>query len=422
LNNQAQVGGQGLNPDGTPLTDAFGNPLLASDVSDNGTDANGENGEDNGDGIAANDPTPILIADLGLAKSVVGTPSLLSNGNYSVTYQLVVENTGTVDLANLSLTEDIASQLGGGFVSGGGLVITAPPTGAGSTISLNGNFDGSVATELVNTAAPSLLEIGDSFTLQFDVEVNASALPVPATNQVVGAADGVDQNGDPIVDPSGNPLVANDDSDSGTDASGTNNGEPGDTFGSDDPTPLLIPSVGLAKSAGDAVANGDNFDVTFTFVYENNGNVDLTNLSLTDDIAAQFGNAFVSASGLSVQNFVGTGTAPNVNGSWTSDTTQTIISGGTANVGDSFEVVFTVTIDPDAIGTSQPLDNQATATGEALDANGNPLTDANGNPIVATDVSDNGTDANNENGDTATGDGVFGDAGNASERQLNGHA
>ena len=71
-----------------------------------------------------------------------------------------------------------------------------------------------------------------------------------------------------------------------------------------------VSSVGLAKLAGDAIPNGDNFDVTFTFVYVNNGNVDLANLSLTDDIAAQFGNAFVSASGLAVQNFNGSGTAP----------------------------------------------------------------------------------------------------------------
>ena len=103
---------------------------MATDDSDNGTDPNGENGEDNSDGVAGNDPTPILIADIGLAKSVVGQPTLLTNGDYSVTYQLVVENTGTVDLANLSLTEDLASQLAGGFVNAGGLVITVPPAAA----------------------------------------------------------------------------------------------------------------------------------------------------------------------------------------------------------------------------------------------------------------------------------------------------
>ena len=93
------------------------------------------------------------------------------------------------------------------------------------------------------------------------------------------------------------PLGANDDSDSGTDPNGDNPNAPGDGGTPDDPTPLLIPDIGLAKSAGDAVpsaTNPDNFEVTFTFVYENTGTVDLTTLSLTDDIAAEFGNAFVA--------------------------------------------------------------------------------------------------------------------------------
>ena len=141
LNNQAQAGGQGVNPDGSPMTDASGNPVLASDDSDNGTDPNGENGEDNGDGIAANDVTPVLIADISLAKSAVGSPLPLANGNFSVTYQLVVENTGTVDLADLSLVEDLATQFGGGFISAGGLAISAPRTGLGSTVSLRSTLD-----------------------------------------------------------------------------------------------------------------------------------------------------------------------------------------------------------------------------------------------------------------------------------------
>ena len=200
-------------------------------------------------------------------------------------------------------------------------------------------------------------------------------------------------------------------SDSGTDPSDSNNGEPGDSFGSDDPTPLQIPSIGLAKSAGDAVANGDNFDVEFTLAVENNGTVFLNNLTLIDDIAAQFGSQFVSVGNVAVQNFVdagaGTGFAPTVNSAWTGDTSQTIISGGAVNVGDTFEVVFTVTIDPNAAGTSQPLNNQAVAGGDALDENGDPLTDDDGNQLVASDVSDNGTDPDTENGLDETGDGTY---------------
>ena len=408
LENQATTSGEGLDENGNPLLDDSGDPVVANDVSDNGTSATDENGEDNGDGTFGNDPTPIYIADVSLAKAVVGDPTLLSNGNYGVTYQLVVENTGTVDLASLSLLEDLAAQYGGGVVSAGGLAITVPPAGLGSSVTLDSSWDGVGMTEMVDSNIDSLLVIGDSFTLEFDVEVDPRQLvSSPTTNQVSATGQGVDSNGDPINDPNGNPLVAVDDSDSGTNPSTTNNGAPGDSFGSDDPTPLYIPAIGVAKSAGDAVANGDNWDVTFTLVVANYGSVDLTNLTLFDDVASQVGGAFVEVNGLAVQNFNGTGTAPVINSAWATDTTQTMISGGTANVGDTFEIVYTVTIDPDAAGASAPLENQVTVAGEALDENGDPLTDSNGDAVVATDDSDNGSAWADENGEEDTVDGVY---------------
>ena len=134
---------------------------------------------------------------------------------------------------------------------------------------------------------------------------------------------------------------------------------------------MYIPNIGLAKEAGDAVPNGDNFDVEFTLVWENTGTVALDNVELIDDIAAQFGNQFVGIvpGSLAVQNFVGTGSVPAANAVWEGDTTQPLItSTGPLEVDDTFEIVFTVTIDPDAGGTSSTgLENQATSTGAALD-------------------------------------------------------
>ena len=206
----------------------------------------------------------------------------------------------------------------------------------------------------------------------------------------------MDASGNPLTDSTGAPITATDDSDSGTEPSDANVGAPGDNGTTDDPTPLFIPNIGLAKVAGDAVPNGDNFDVEFTLVWENTGTVALDNVDLTDDIAAQFGSQFVGIvpGSLAVQNFVGTGSAPAANAAFEGDTTQSLItSTGPLQVDDTFEIVFTVTIDPDAGGTSSTgLENQATSTGAALDENGNPLVDATGNPITATDDSDNGTD------------------------------
>ena len=356
-------------------------------------------------GVESEATVVIDIADIGLAKSVVEAPTLLANGNFRVTYQLVVQNNGSLNLGDLSLVEDLATQFGGGFVSAGGLRITDPAAAVGSAVTLDSSWNGDGLTEMV--AAGSTLVAGDSFTLAFDVIVDASGFDPTATteNSVAASAVAVDENGDSILNANGDPVLVNDLSDSGIDPAGDNPNEPGDALGSDDPTPLNIPSIGLAKLAGDAVANGSNFDVTFTLAFENNGTVDLTNLTLIDDIASQFGDAFVSVSGVSVENFVGSGTAPVINSDWVNDTSQTIISGGTANVGDTFDVVFSVTVNPDL--ATGAIDNSATAGGEALDANGRPLTDGFGNPITASDVSDNGADPNAENGEEVTGDGVF---------------
>ena len=408
LDNQAEVNGRGVDQMGDPLTDSTGNPLLADDLSDDGTDPNGTNPGENGDEGTNDDPTPIVIADVGLAKTILGTPVLLANGNYAVTYELVAENIGTTDLAGLSLTDDLSTQFGAAFVNVSGLTLSTPPSDPSSTLAINTGWDGTSATDMIDIAAPSLLAVGDSYAVQFVVEIDAVAATGNLDNQAVTGGDAVDPDGNPYTDSSGDPITAEDDSDSGTDAGDPNADQPGDTGTTDDPTPLYIPSVGLAKLAGDAVANGENFDVTFTLVYENNGTVDLTNLTLIDDIAAQFGNAYVSVTGLTVQNFAGTGTPPTANAAWETDTTQSMITGGTANIDDTFEVVFTVTIDPDGIdNVSQPLENQATATGEALDENGDPITDAAGDPVTATDDSDNGTDPNEENGED-DGDGTFG--------------
>ena len=77
----------------------------------------------NNDGVFGNDPTPVFIADLGIAKEIVGVPTLLDNNNYSVVYQVVVENIGTTDLENLSLVEDLAAQFGAAFIDAADLTM-----------------------------------------------------------------------------------------------------------------------------------------------------------------------------------------------------------------------------------------------------------------------------------------------------------
>ena len=142
-------------------------------------------------------------------------------------------------------------------------------------------------------------------------------------------------------------------------------------------------------------------------VWENTGTVALDNVDLLDDIAAQFGPQFVGIvpGSLAVQNFVGAGSAPTANAAFEGDTTQSLItSTGPLEVDDTFEVVFTVTIDPDVTGTSSGgLNNQATSSGTGI----NPDTGMPDPALGAMDVSDNGADPTGENGED-NGDGTFG--------------
>ena len=410
LNNQAITSGDGLDENGDPLTDGNGDPITVIDESDNGTDPSSENGEDDGDGTFGNDPTPIIIADVSVVKDVVGIPVKLSNGNFEATYQLVIENTGTVDLADLTLVEDLTAHFGPVFISAGNLTLATAPGDPSSSVVLDSSWNGDAATEMIDQTAATGLAVGDFFAITFTVEIDPDAIgapPQPFENQVTVGGAAVDANGDPLADSTGDPITATDDSDDGTDPNGDNPNAQGDHGTSDDPTPLLIPDIAIAKVAGDAVPVGDRFRIQFRLNVENTGTVALNSPAVFDDIAAQFGNAFVSAGNLSVVNFVGSGTAPGANAAWTGDTTQSLLDGsGSLDVGDRFQIAFFVDIDPDGVdGSSQPLTNQATATGEGVNPDGTPILDSTGQPATANDVSDNGTDPNGENGED-NGDGI----------------
>ncbi|MBL0026224.1 MAG: hypothetical protein IPO98_15110 [Saprospiraceae bacterium] len=99
---------------------------------------------------------------------------------------------------------------------------------------------------------------------------------------------------DPI---SGQPLTATDVSDSGTTPDGTNPGEPGDTGGPDDPTPLQVPSIDVVKSVVSLTKlPNSNYNVRYRLKVKNTGNTVLESITLVDDIATQLGSAYVSVS------------------------------------------------------------------------------------------------------------------------------
>ena len=200
------------------------------------------------------------VADLGIAKSILGDPVLTDLGNYVVTYQVVVENTGSVDLANVSLLEDIASQFGSAYVDAGNLALQTGTSLAGSNVTLNlADWDGSSVTELLLPAANNILAIGDSFTISFDAEIDPRQVTAPLENQVEGSGLGVDASGNPATNSGGAQLTATDSSDAGTETGTSNPEDPGDQGTPDDPTPFAPPAVPLSQISG-TVFQDDNGD------------------------------------------------------------------------------------------------------------------------------------------------------------------
>ena len=210
------------------------------------------------------------------------------------------------------------------------------------------------------------LEPGDQVIVSFTVEVDPDANGTAAVldNQAVATGDGQDENGDPILDSMGNPVGAMDDSDSGADPASDNPGEPGDTGGIDDPTPLQISDIGVGKQVNTVTPTAISgvFDVEYVVVVENTGTVDLANIQITEDFTAEFGAAFDSVqTPLTVTSSSLTGAAvlPNMAGTaWDGAANTTFFDGtsGLLEPGNSITLTFTVRVQSNADDTTAPND------------------------------------------------------------------
>ena len=100
--NQATVGGTDTNM--IPVSDQSDD---LNDPTDVDPDMDGE----------PDDPTFVSLPDIEVVKQVTAGPTPLgSSGHVQVEYTITVANTGSEQLTNLTMTEDLSSQLGGAFV------------------------------------------------------------------------------------------------------------------------------------------------------------------------------------------------------------------------------------------------------------------------------------------------------------------
>ena len=200
--------GTGTAPDGTSVSDDSDDP---TDLTNTDTDSDGD----------PEDPTVTEVGrveEISVVKSVASIESA-ENGEFDVTYRFEVANLGNVRLRDITLVDDMETQLGRSFLWY--QTIVTP-------------FHGD-ATEMPEAGAPPNLFDGVSGVLDPGQSVEVSLVVR------IGAGDGGELFNQAIaagVTPSGSQVT--DLSDSGLEPGTTNPGEPGDTGGDDDPTPLIL--------------------------------------------------------------------------------------------------------------------------------------------------------------------------------------
>jgi uncharacterized repeat protein (TIGR01451 family) len=311
-------------------------------------------------------PTPVTLSSavIGTAKAVVGAPVKQANGSYNINYSVLVKNYGNVVLNGVQATDD----LGATFPAPTSFIVSNV-AGANSNSSFNGVGNKNLLAAGVN------LNPGETRTVTFTVNVVPNNSFGPFNNSVT--ATGTPPTGPAISDVSNN----------GTDPDPNNNSNPGDP-GEDTPTPVKLaanPQIGTAKSASASAVKGDgSYDVTYSVIVKNIGDITLQNVTATDDLSATFG-----ATPFNLTTVSGSG----ANGGFNGASNQNLLTSGVnLNPGESRTVTLVVNVKPSGSNFG-PFNNSVTAQGTP------PATTANPNPTAVTDISNNGTNPDpNNNG------------------------
>lgn len=287
--------------------------------------------------------TAIGTASLGVTKTA-GMVSDIGGGQFQTTYTVEVENLGTANLENVSVTDDLSAA----FPAPATFSVSSGPTASG-TLAANGSYDGSVDTDLV-VPGSSTLAAGASSTITYTVQFDPNGLAGPFTNTADGSAD-------PVV--GGTPVT---DSDTAQ------------------VTPTENPQITVGKSL--SAPTVDNMDGTFTANFQvdvsNSGNVDLDMVQVVDDLDLTFpAPATIDA----VTIPVATGTlVANAGYDGQADTDLLNGAASTLAVGDSASITFSVTFDP--AGDGGPFTN--TASGSAESPAGTTVQDSDDQDVTVT--------------------------------------
>jgi gliding motility-associated-like protein len=313
--------------------------------------------------------TCITNTVFGLAKAVA-VMTLNTNGSYDVQYTIVAKNSGMVDLNNVVLIENLSNTFPAPTTFS--FITTPTVTTVGSSLTIDGTFDGTLQTVMTNTTT-SILKANSTDTIKFTVNVVPNGIFGPFNNSVIGYAS-------PTVGTTfGDSTNTGLDPDPDLDGMPTNNNLP---------TVLnLTPNLffGLTKVGTASEKLGDDtYDVSYTVTVHNLGNDTLYNVNVYDTL---FNKTIRQPATYTIKSgpvISGTGSLT-ANGSYDGNNNSNLIMAPSKmppNTTASIAFMINVTLD-----TVSVLSNSS--NGSALSSLGN----------TVTDVSNNGSDPDtNDNG------------------------
>ena len=381
--------------DSTPNTDPDDDaqPVGPTDTTDDEIGEDGLNGGDEDDHDVAG-VTIVPIFDLALQKQLAdGTNLALVSTGDSVTFTITVINQGQASATDITVTD---------YLPASGLTL--------ADAAWTDNGDGTAATVISGPLAP-----GASTTVDITFTVDAGASGPVVNIAEISSATPTTADGEVILDDVGNPIADADstpNADPGDDVqpAGPNDttddeiGEDGQNGGDEDDHDLagvfITPRFDLALQK--QLADGTNLGaasigdiVTFTIIVTNQGDVDGSNITVTDYVAL----GFTLTDAAWIDN--GDGTA------------STVIAGPLAP-GASTSVNISFTVNADAVGqvnnwaeisAADPTDD---AGAVILDESGDPITDVDSTPNADPDDDAQPTGPNDTTDDEIGQDGLAG--------------
>ena len=281
----------------------------------------------------------IIVNQIGTAKTISSGPTNNGDGTYTLDYSILVENAGDQDINNIQVVDDLSATFAGATA------VSVDSVTSG-TFAVNGGYDGSTDTNLLDGTDSLAVEASGTITLTVTV--------TPGSNL------GVYNNTAIASGESPEGAAVTDDSQDGTDVDPDGDGN---TANNDEPTPVTFienPEIGVAKTISSGPVNnvGSTHSLTYSILVENTGDVSLNSVQVTDDLSATFAGAMaVSVDSVTSGTFT-------VNGGYDGSTDTNLLDGtDSLAVGASGTITLTVMVTPGS--NLGPYNNTATASGES---------------------------------------------------------